>query len=237
VKKTIGVLGGMGPEATAYFFGLIVERTRAGRDQDHVPVIIDCNPKIPDRTAAIMGEGPSPARPLLAGARRLAHAGAGFVVVPCVSAHAFLPWVRERSPVPFVDLVDETCLYVRRSVPKLKKVGLLATTGTVRSGMFDAAFRAAGMEVLVPADDGQRRLMDAIYGRAGIKAGAKSGRPRARVLAVCRELIRRGAQAIIAGCTEIPLVIAAEDISVPLIEPMRIAAEACILKAGYTLRA
>jgi aspartate racemase len=236
VKQTIGVLGGMGPEATAYFFGLIIARTRADRDQDHIPVIIDCNPKIPDRTEAITGEGPSPARPLLAGARRLARAGADFIVVPCVSAHAFLPWIRARSPVPFVDLVDETCRYARRTVPGLKKVGLLATTGTIRSGMFDKPFRAAGTEVLVPAAGGQGRLMDAIYGTDGIKAGGRPGRPRTRVLAVCRELVRRGAQAIVAGCTEIPLVIREDDLTVPLIEPMWIAAEACILKAGYRLK-
>jgi aspartate racemase len=236
VKKTIGVLGGMGPEATAHFFSLIIARTRANRDQDHIPVIINCNPKIPDRTEAIVGEGPSPARPLLEGARSLARAGADFIVVPCVSAHAFLPWVQARSPVPFVDLVEETCRYARRTIPGLKKVGLLATTGTVRCGMFDRAFRAAGTEVLVPAADGQRRLMDAVYGQDGIKAGGKPGRPRTRVLSICRDLLRRGAQAVVAGCTEIPLVIRKDDLPVPLIEPMWIAAGACILKAGYRLR-
>jgi len=226
----------MGPEATAYFFSLIIERTRAGRDQDHIPVIIDCNPKIPDRTAAIMGKGQNPARPLLAGARRLVRAGADFIVVPCVSAHAFLPWVRARAPVPFISLLDETCLRARRTVPRLRKVGLLATTGTVRSGIFAKAFAAAGMEVIVPTDAGQRRLMEAVYGKDGIKAGKKSGPPRRQILAACRALVRRGAQAIIAGCTEIPLALRDEDIPVPLIEPMRIVAEASIRKAGYRVK-
>jgi aspartate racemase len=226
----------MGPEATAHFFSLIIQRTRAGRDQDHIPVIVDCHPEIPDRTAAIMGKGPSPARPLLAGARRLARAGADFIVVPCVSAHAFLPWVRERTPVPFVSLLDETCLYARRTVPRLGKVGLLATTGTVRSGIFARVFAAAGIEVIVPTDAGQRRLMQAVYGEDGIKAGHKAGPARRQILAACRALVRRGAQAIVAGCTEIPLAISDEDIPVPLIEPMRIAAEACIVKACYPLK-
>ncbi len=236
MKKTIGILGGMGPEATAYFFSLVIRLTRAGRDQDHIHVIIDSNPKIPDRTAAITGEGPSPARPLLAGARRLARAGADFIVVPCVSAHAFLPWVEARSPVPFVSLLDETRLYAQRNIPGLRQAGLLATTGTVRSGLFSRAFAAAGIEVLVPTAAGQRRLMDAVYGDSGIKAGRKSGPPRERILAACQALVRRGAQAIIAGCTEIPLAIADEDLPVPLIEPMRIAAEACIRRAGYRLK-
>ena len=236
MPKTIGVLGGMGPEATVYFFGLIVARTRAGTDQDHIPVLIDCNPRVPDRTAAILGRGPSPAPALLAGARRLAGAGADFLVVPCLSAHAFLREIEPKSPVPFVSLVDETCRYVRRAMPGVGKVGLLATTGTVHSGMFDEAFRTAGAEVLVPGADGQRRLMDAIYGRGGVKAGGKTGLPRRTILAVCRELVRRGAQAVIAGCTEIPLAVREEDLPVPLVEPMRIAAEACILKAGGRLK-
>ena len=226
----------MGPEATAYFFSLIIQRTRAGRDQDHVPVIIDCNPRIPDRTAAITGKGPSPARPLLAGARRLARAGADFIVVPCVSAHAFLPWVEAHAAIPFISLLDETCAQAGRIAPRLKKVGLLATTGTIRSGIFARAFGAAGMEVLVPTAAGQRRLMRAVYGKEGIKAGQKSGPPRAQILAACRALIRRGAQAIVAGCTEVPLAIRDEDIPVPLIEPMRIAAEVCILRAGHRLK-
>ena len=226
----------MGPEATAYFFSLIIQRTRAGRDQDHIPVIIDCNPKIPDRTAAIIGKGPSPARPLLAGARRLARAGADFIVIPCVSAHAFLPWVQARAPVPFISLVDETCRHARRAVPGLRKVGLLATTGTIRSGIFAQVFGAAGMEVIVPTAAGQRRLMDAVYGKDGLKAGRPSGAARRLILAASRGLIRRGAQAIIAGCTEIPLALRDEDIPVPLIEPMRIAAEAGIRKAGYRVR-
>jgi aspartate racemase len=225
----------MGPEATAYLFSLIIQRTRARRDQDHIPVIIDCDPKIPDRTAAILGKGPSPARPLLAGARRLARAGADFIVVPCVSAHAFLPGIRAQTPIPFISLVDEACACARQKTPRIRKVGLLATTGTVRSGIFTRAFGAAGMEVILPTADGQRRLMEAIYGKGGIKAGHKSGPPRREILSACRALIRRGAQAVIAGCTEIPLAIRDEDLPVPLIEPMRVAAEASIRRAGYRL--
>lgn len=226
----------MGPEATAYFFNLIIRSTQARRDQDHIPVLIDCNPRIPDRTAAIMGRGPSPALAMIAAARRLARAGADFIVVPCISAHAFLPRVAARSRVPFINLLKETCRYARQAIPRLKKVGLLATTGTVKSGMFARAFAEEGIEVIVPAAAGQRRLMSAIYGRDGIKAGAKPGPPRRLILAAGRELIRRGAEAIIAGCTEIPLVVRDEDFSVPLLEPMRIAAEAAICRAGYRLR-
>jgi aspartate racemase len=226
----------MGPEATAYFFSLIIRRTAAGRDQDHIPVIIDCNPKIPERTASILGRGPSPARQLLAGARRLAGAGADFIVVPCVTAHAFLPWVQARTPIPFVSLLDEARAYAERAMPGLRRAGLLASTGTIRSGLFTRAFGAAGIEVIVPSDAEQCRVMEAVYGKGGIKAGHTSGAPKRQILGISRRLIRRGAQAIIGGCTEIPLVLRDDDISVPFIEPMRIAAEASIRKAGYRLK-
>jgi aspartate racemase len=226
----------MGPEATAYFFSLIIRGTEARGDQDHIPVIIDCNPKIPERTAALLGRGPSPARQLLAGARRLAGAGVDFVVVPCVTAHAFLPWVQARTPIPFVNLVEETLAYARKNMPRLRRVGLLASTGTIRSGLFARAFATAGIEVIAPSDTEQRRVMSAIYGRGGIKAGHTQGPPRRQILGAGRQLIRRGAEAIIGGCTEIPLVLRAEDLPVPFIEPMRIAAEACIRRAGYRLR-
>jgi aspartate racemase len=226
----------MGPEATAYFFNLIINRTQAARDQDHIRVIIDCNPKIPERTAAILGDGPSPARQLLAGARRLAGAGADFIVVPCLTAHAFLPWVQARIPVPFVSLLDEALAHAGKTMPSLRRAGLVASTGTVRSGLFARAFGPAGVEVVVPSEAAQRRVMEAIYGEGGIKAGRTAGAPRTRILEVCHGLIRRGAQAIIAGCTEIPLVLRDDDLPVPLIEPMRIAAEASILRAGYRLR-
>jgi aspartate racemase len=226
----------MGPEATAYFFGRIIGRTAARRDQDHAFVIIDSNPEIPERTAAILGRGPSPARQLLAGARRLAGAGADFIVIPCVTAHAFLPWVRERAPVPFVSLLDETAAFVGRMKPPLRRVGLLASTGTISSDLFPRVFEAAGIEVIVPTATEQRRLMAAIYGRGGIKAGHTAGPPKRLILTLARRLLRRGAEAIVAGCTEIPLVLRGQDLPVPLIEPMDIAAAACLRLAGYRVR-
>jgi aspartate racemase len=226
----------MGPEATAYFFSLVIKLTEAVKDQDHISVIIDNNPRIPERTAAILGKGPSPARPLLESARRLARAGADFIVIPCVTAHAFLPWVEARAPVPFVNLIEETLSHARRRIPGLQRAGLLASTGTIKSGLFSRAFARAGVEIIVPTVREQEKVMEAVFGGRGIKAGFSSGLPRKLILDVSRRLISRGAQAIIAGCTEIPLALREEDLSVPLVEPMRIAAEASVLKAGYALR-
>ncbi len=236
MKKTIGILGGMGPEATAYFFSLIIKDTAAARDQDHIPVIIYNLPQVPERTAALLGKGPSPVPLLRKGIRRLGRAGADFIVIPCITAHAFLPEIKTAGRVPILSLLDEALALSRKKIPKLKRAGLLASTGTLRSGLFHKAFATAGVEIINPTDKEQAKIMEAVFGKAGIKAGFTRGQPRRLILNAARRLIRRGAQAIIAGCTEIPLILKDEDISVPLIEPMRIAARAAIVKAGYNLK-
>jgi aspartate racemase len=234
--RTIGILGGMGPEATARFFELIVKSTRAARDQGHLPVIVCDLPRIPDRTEAILHGGPSPLPELRRGLAILGRAGADFAVMPCVSAHYFYPALAARSPIPLVHLLEATAAAVRKRRPRITRVGLLATTGSVRSRIFQDVLETSRIEVLVPDARGQKRLMDAIYGRKGIKAGVTSGRPRRIVLDVAASLVRRGARAVVAGCTEVPLVLGEGDLSVPLIDPMRIGAAACIRRAGGTVR-
>jgi aspartate racemase len=236
MRKTIGILGGMGPEATAHFFSLIVKHTAAATDQDHVPVLIYSLPQVPERTPAILGKGPSPVPLLRKGVRTLARAGADFIVIPCISAHAFLPVIRKASPVPILSLLDEALASAKKRNPGLKRAGLLASTGTVRSGLFSKTFAKAGIEIITPTDKEQAKVMEAVFGKRGVKAGFTKGRPKKLVLDVARRLIKRGAEAMIAGCTEIPLVLRDEDIPIPLIEPMQIAAQACIVKAGQRLR-
>ena len=236
MKKTIGILGGMGPEATAYFFELIIRKTKVEKDQDHIPVIIWSNPKIPPRTDAILKKGPSPLPYLVEGVRRLRQAGADFIVMPCVTAHYYYDEVVAQEKFPFLNIVDETLKWINKRLAGLKIIGLVASTGTLKSRLFHNAFQKEGMEVIGPDDKEQEKVMDAIFGKKGIKAGYTDGEPRKIIVNIARTLIERGAKAIIAGCTEVPLVLKAEDIPVPLIEPMTIMAEAAILKAGYELR-
>jgi len=231
--KTIGILGGMGPEATAYFFDLIIRNTSAGRDQDHVPVIIRSDPRVPDRTKAVLNGGTSPALMLREGLKALRRAGADLMVMPCITAHYFLKDVLARESVPFINLLDEAREYTLAAVPRIRKIGLIATTGTVCSGIVQDAFAGAGIEVIVPGRSEQKKVMEAVYGKRGIKAGFTTGQSRRTILGVAKGLVRRGAEAIMAGCTEVPLVLRQEDLTVPFIEPMRIGALACIKKAGY----
>lgn len=234
--KTIGVLGGMGPEATSRFFERIIANTRAAADQDHVPVVVISLPRIPDRTAAILHGGRSPLPDLLRGAEALRRAGAAFAVIPCISAHHFLPALAARSKLPALDLVDEMLSAVRRMRPSVDAVGLIATTGTVRTRVLHDRFEPAGIRILAPTGPEQRRVMTALYGKRGIKAGFKDGPPRRALLEVAGALVRRGARAVLAGCTEVPLAIRAEDLPVPLIDPLDIGARAAILRAGGRLR-
>ncbi|HOG17189.1 MAG TPA: amino acid racemase [Syntrophales bacterium] len=231
-EKTIGVLGGMGPEATEAFFLRVIRATKVRRDQDHLRILIDSNPKVPDRTAAIRGEGESPLPMLIEGARGLQKAGAGFIVIPCVTAHYFLEPLRRKVRIPILSIVDEVVGHVRRRMRGLRRIGLVATSGTVDTGLFQKAFGAAGIEVLLPDGRTQKnKVMAAIYGRRGVKAAGPSEESKALVVAAARALTDRGAQAVLAGCTEIPLVLKDGDLSVPVVDSLDVLARAAVREA------
>lgn len=234
--KTIGVLGGMGPEAGAAFLEKIVRETEAGRDQDHPPVILYSLPQIPDRTAAILHGGRDPVPALRRGLAVLERAGADFAVMSCISVHYFLPRLVPRSPLPLISLIDETVAAVKIMKPVPRTIGLLATDGTVRSGIFARPFEAAGIAMLTPSSRDQARLMTAIYGKKSIKAGFTRGPAREALLEVARGLVRRGAGAILAGCTEVPLVLGPADLPVPLVDPMTAGAREAVRRSGARLK-
>jgi aspartate racemase len=223
----------MGPEATAHFYELIVKQTKAETDQNHIKALIYSNPEIPPRTDAILKKGPSPAPLLVEGFQRLKDSGADFVVMPCVTAHYFFPEIQNQVDIPLISLLDESVKWAQAEVPELKKAGLVASTGTLETRLFHNVFGNAGIEVIHPEGDEQNQVMEAIFGPKGIKAGSTSGFPKDTLVSIARVLIARGADAIIAGCTEVPLVLKDQDIPVPLIDPLRIAARACIIEAGY----
>jgi aspartate racemase len=231
-ERIIGILGGMGPEATIDLFMKIVRATKARRDQDHLRILIDNNPKVPDRTAALRGKGPSPVSELVRSARGLQKAGADFIVIPCVTAHCFIEPLQKKIRIPIVHIVDETVRHVRRRMKTVRKVGLIATSGTVESGLFQKAFEETPVALVCPSPEVQRKnVMEAIYGKKGVKAVGPSEASKALVVEAARTLIDQGCQAVIAGCTEIPLVLKDGDLSVPVIDPPSILARAAIARA------
>jgi aspartate racemase len=229
IERIIGVLGGMGPEATLSLFQKIIKNTEAVRDQDHLRVLIDNNPKIPDRTPAILGSGENPLPMMIETARVLERAGAGFIVIPCVSAHYFLDGLREGVDIPVISVIEEVVAEVEIKVPDAKRIGLMATTGTIRAGLFQNRLREIGVEVLVPSSEDQEGLvMSAIYGESGIKAGFVSSENKEKILRASRALIAKGAQGVIGGCTEVPLAVQQGDMEVPFFDSLDILALAAI---------
>ncbi|MFC2106507.1 aspartate/glutamate racemase family protein [Candidatus Bipolaricaulota bacterium] len=197
-SKAIGILGGMGPAATIEFFRRLVAATPAAVDQAHLRILIDNNPHVPDRTDAIFGRGPDPGPALADMARGLAASGADFLTMPCNTGHVFQAAIRNAVSIPFIDMIEETAHMIA-----VKRVGLLATTGTVRAELYRMACDQRDIELITPAEDDQRLVMDMIL---RIKAGGPGASVREHAAAIVGRLADRGAGAVIAGCTEISLI-------------------------------
>jgi aspartate racemase len=213
-ELTAGVLGGMGPEATVDFMSKVIAMTHARKDQDHIHLIVDHNPKVPNRQAAILDGGEDPAPELADMARRLEKAGADFLVIVCNSAHAFLDTLRDATGLPFVSIIDVTIAEIKQRYPDARRVGVLATNGLLAAGIYQKSLAAAGLDPVLPDDEDLARLMTLI---ARIKSGDK-GREVAQEMGALAELLASaGADVVIAGCTEIPLVLDAAKNTVPVV--------------------
>lgn len=227
-SQPVGILGGMGPAATNDFFRKLIDATPATRDQEHLPVVIWSDPRIPDRTEALLDDGPDPTPWIENGIERLRNAGCRIVAIPCNTAHAFLNDISERFHVDFVDMIAETVQATIAGVPDLRKVGLLATTGTVRSNIYDRAFSPRGVTVLVPEPSEQAALMSVIH---AVKSGSPAAQVSASLDAIIQSMALRGVEAVILGCTELPLVVRKHD-RVQVVDPTRVLAEAVVARAG-----
>jgi aspartate racemase len=217
----IGVAGGMGPEATCDLYMKIIRSTPARKDQDHLRVIIDSNPKIPDRTAYILGTGEDPRPYLIETARNVEKAGASFIVLPCNTAHYFHRDVQENVNVPVLHIMEEVAKYLEG---KVRKAGLLATTGTLKTGLYEEALSRVGIETILPGEEGQGKVMEAIY---QVKAG-QADKARKLILEQARGLEAYGAEAVIAGCTEIPLILRQGDLGIEVVDATYVLAQACV---------
>lgn len=226
--KTIGILGGMGPAATVDLFDRIVRATPARRDQDHLPIMIVNNPAVPDRSEAILHGGDDPRPAMIDGLRRLAGMGANFAVIACNTAHYFLDELRAASPIPILDMIAETAQRISRDHAQVERVGVLATSGTLAVKLYQRALLAEGLSPVEPSEDEIAQLMDAIYGEDGVKTAGVTERARRGFCEVGQNLIDRGAQALILGCTEIPLALKDGDLSRPLIASNQVLAEAAV---------
>lgn len=215
---TAGVLGGMGPDATVDFMAKVIAATSAETDQDHARMLVDHNPKVPNRQTALLGDGEDPGPALAAMARGLQDAGADFLVIPCNTAHAFADAIRGAVSIPLISIIDVTVDACRDK----GAVGVLATDGCLQTNIYQDALEKAEIECVLPDTDETAELMRLI---SAIKAGDRSETVASGMRNVGNALVGRGARAIIAGCTEIPLVLTDDLLDVPLVSSTDVLAE------------
>jgi len=227
--KKCGIIGGVGPSATVDLYRSIIRNTKANKDQDHLRVIIDSHPQIPDRTEALLHDGESPDKYLLESIRILKNAEVDFIVCPCNTAHIFLRRLAKQENFIFIDMIEETAKHLDKL--NIKKAGLLSTSGTAKLGIYQETALKYGVEIIIPDERGIIDEMEAIYGREGIKAGVQFERSKKNknlFLEIIRDFEKGGCMAVIMGCTEIPLCIDQDDTSVILVNPTEVLARAVV---------
>lgn len=233
MKKTIGILGGMGPLATADLYRKIIERTRADRDSEHIRVYIDGNAAIPDRTAAILHGGEDPVPEMLSALRHLEACGADCIIMPCNTAHYFLPRLREQTALPILDMQRITAAVCRERFPG-KTAAILATDGTVQSGLYDRALDAEGVRWIHPGEYEQKSLMHLIYDV--VKASRPMEPEKEHWDAILDTLRGQGADLFILGCTELPVLAGVLPSEGPFLDPTDELAKAAIRFCGYEVK-
>lgn len=233
MKKTIGILGGMGPLATADLFKKIVLMTRAGCDNEHIRIYIDNNCRIPDRTAAILQNGTDPVPEMSDALRHLEACGADCIIMPCNTAHYFLPRLQSQTEIPFISMLEATAKACAQKFPG-KTACVLATRGTLASGLYNQALEKEGVSCILP-DEAQRDvLMYAIYDC--VKGGKPLETVRQPMEALISDLSGKGADYFILGCTELPIVQQELKLQGSFIDPTAELAKAAILFCGYELK-
>lgn len=213
-RKTVGVLGGMGPEATVDFMAKVIALTPADKDQDHIHLLVDHNPLVPNRQEHILGTGEDPGPALAAMAKRLEQAGADFLVIPCNTAQAYEQEILDAVTIPLISIIEETIAAIGKAAPEAKSVGVLATVGCLQADMYQRAMANNDLMPVLPDSEELKQLMTLVN---GVKAGRNDNSVKQSMRELADALVSRGAEAIIAGCTEIPLVLDKSMLEVPLI--------------------
>lgn len=208
----VGMIGGLGPAATVDLYDKIVKATPAKTDQEHIKLVVEQNPQIPDRTAALLHGGVDPTLALYNCAKRLQDDDCDAIIVPCNTAHAFIPYLERHLRVPFINMQQAALDEIAAKLGDKARIGLLATSGTIETGIYGEKAKAMGLPLLTPDEPHQARVMAAIYGPQGAKAGFTDG--------ICREDLLSGAEylvktydcnCLILGCTELPLILDESD--------------------------
>lgn len=229
-KKVLGVIGGLGPIATAYFMELIIRMTDARIDQEHLDMVIYNFPSIPDRTGFILGTSQdSPLPGMIQVAQTLDRQNVGVIAIPCMTGHYFYNQLQESVHTPIVNGIGETARILKEN--GIHKAGIMATDGSIFANLFQKELLNAGISPVIPSDDSQKKVMHLIYDN--IKANLPPDMSMFR--AVSRELRENGAKAIILGCTELSLIKRDYSIGPGYLDAMEVLAQQSILRCGGKL--
>ena len=227
----LGVIGGLGPMATAYFLELIVAMTDAKRDQEHPEIIVMNIPSIPDRTAYILGKSSgNPVIPMVTLGKQMKELGASVIAIPCITAHYFHEQLQSGIDLPVIHAIRATAATMKNA--GITRVGLMATDGTVQSGIFQKEVEAAGMQMVLPTPASQTKVMSIIYDyvKAGIAPDMSLFED------VRRELFENGAEVIVLGCTELSLLKKDNNLGNGILDALEVLAKESVLACGKQIK-
>ncbi len=233
-EKILGVLGGVGPLATIYFADLVVKMTDAKTDQEHIAMVILNHSSIPDRTEYIIDKAkPNPLPVMINDAKMLEEDNCDYIVIPCNTAHYFYDEIQKSVGVPIINILEETVKYCEKTVANIKKIGVLATDGTIRSQAYQNIIKKHGLECVVPEEAEQKSLMNIIYNQ--VKAGGEVDIFEfQRIIGSLKNL---GCDAVVLGCTELSII--KKDFEInrnDIVDSMECLARASILACGKKLK-
>lgn len=227
----LGVIGGLGPMATAYYLELAIRMTDVRCDQEHPEIIIMNIPSLPDRTAYIIGKSSeSPLEPMIDLGLQMKGLGANIIATPCVTAHYFHEELQAGIGLPVIHVIQKTAQLLHQA--GVQRVGLMATDGTVQSGIFQCQLEALGMQMILPDEAGQRGVMDLIYNQ--VKAGIA---PDMTLFdSIRNQLHRNGAQVVVLGCTELSLLKKVQNLGDGILDVLDVLAKESVLACGKPVK-
>jgi aspartate racemase len=215
----------MGPEATADFYRQVIALTPADRDQEHIPTIIYSHTAVPDRTESIMKGRHDCLSPLLEGVAFLEQAGAEAIAIPCNTAHYYIEEMRAATPMTILSIIEETVGAVLAAKCVLRRIAVFGTEGIRMTNLYGRALEAFGVDCLYPEVAAQKRIMDII---SSVKSGQAGAAERDELLAMAEDLRKAGAEALLLGCTELPILLRDQDAGLPLYDSTSILAKAAV---------
>lgn len=231
--KKLGVIGGMGPEATSFYYARVIARTVAASDQEHIDMVILSHATMPDRTQAILtGHKEEFLKAIEKDAKELEKLGVENIAIPCNTSHYFLKDIQQVTKVPIINMVEESVRYVKETWSDVKKIGIMGTDGTIQAGTYSRACDKFGAASCTPSESAQRRLMSLIYD--DIKSG-KTG-DRDKFDEAYTDLKAQGCDAVILACTEISVFKEYYPVPADCIDAMDVLVRESIVRSGAKYR-